>query len=486
MADNLAFLTEHLPLDEIRRLMGTGLPLDEIAAAVRRKIDAGEPLVSPQEAVKEILPEFFDDKGHFLHNVLGDYLIESYGCCKIGGAVHIYDGGVYRPGEEALHGAMVDLLPSLSDAKRRETFKYIKVCRRTPVRELAPPHLIPFRHRVYNLRTGEFLDYSKNLVFLNRFPWDYDPEAPECSSVTDLLNAIAGGDSEVVDLLLESFGNCFHLLNSYRGAVALYGPSGSNGKSTLLNMLRQLIGEENASFLSLQDTAERFRLMEVYGKAVNIGDDIPDSYLPDSSLFKKLVTGETVLGEKKGQDPVSFRPYAKFFFALNGLPPVSDKSSAFFSRILLVPMNADFSSVRKRDPGLKDKIWSTEEMAYLVRLSMDGLKRLIAQGDFTRPLCVKQAMAEYEIECNPVLGFLLEYGNIIGEPTEKVYNDFRAWCEDNGHRNIVTRKRFTKEVCQQADVCSAAIRNPYFGGSGRGNTGQCFIQKLSGMSGFKK
>lgn len=66
----------------------------------------------------------------------------------------------------------------------------------------------------------------------------------------------------------------------------LYGPNGSNGKSTLLNMITRLLGRENASFLSLQDTAERFRLIEVYGKAANIGDDIPNSYLPDSSVFK--------------------------------------------------------------------------------------------------------------------------------------------------------------------------------------------------------
>ena len=40
----------------------------------------------------------------------------------------------------------------------------------------------------------------------------------------------------------------------------LYGPNGSNGKSTLLNMITRLLGRENASFLSLQDTAERFRV----------------------------------------------------------------------------------------------------------------------------------------------------------------------------------------------------------------------------------
>ena len=239
--DDLSFLLENgMSFKEIRRLQEQGIPTAEIAASARRLVDSGRPLTDPREAVKEVLPEFFDERGHFLHNILGDYLTEVYGCCKINGAVHIYDNGVYRPGEEALHGAMVDLLPSLSNAKRRETFQYIKVCRRTPVKELSPPNLIPFRHRVYDLKTGEFLDYSKDLVFLNRFPWDYDPAAPECPAVTDTLNAIANGDGEVVKLLLESFGNCFHLLNSYRGAVALYGPSGSNGKSTLLNLVAGL------------------------------------------------------------------------------------------------------------------------------------------------------------------------------------------------------------------------------------------------------
>ncbi len=462
-----------MPLEDIQRMQSTGLQLDEIAAAARRMADSGRPLVEPGEAVKMVLPEFFDEKGRFQHNVLGDYLTEAYGCCKINGAVHIYDGGVYRPGEENLHGIMIDLLPSLSDAKRRETFKYIKACRRTPVKELAPPHMIPFRHRVYNLKTGEFLDYSKELVFLNRFPWDYDPDAPECPAVTDMLNAIASGDTEVVQLLLEAFGNCFYMLNSYRGAVALYGPSGSNGKSTLLNMLRQLVGTENASFLSLQDTAERFRLVEVYGKVINIGDDISDAYLPDSSIFKKLVTGETVMAEKKGQDPISFKPYAKLFFALNSLPPVSDKSAAFFSRLLLIPMNANFSTVRNRDASLKDKQWSPEEMAYLTRLAMEGLKRLIAQGDFTKPDCVRRAMAEYEVENNPVLGFLMEYQDPSNMPTSIVYENFRHWCEGNGHRHIPAHSRFSREVCRQCGLVIKGRRTEYSGG----RVMKCFVEE---------
>ena len=416
----------------------------------------------------EHIPEFFEGR-KFLHNVMGDYLMEKYGVCKINGSIHIYDNGIYRQGEEALHGYMLQLIPTLTDARRKEVYKYIKVNLKTPVKQVSPPHLIPFATKIYDLQNDRFLDYGPEYVFLNRFPYDYKPEAPVCETVTGVISRIAGGDQEIIDLLYEAMGNCFYLLNSYRGAIMLYGPNGNNGKSTLLNLISQLVGMENASFLSLQDTAERFKLIGLYGKAVNIGDDISSNYIPDTERFKMLVTGGTVSAEHKGQDPVHFKPYAKLFFALNGLPPVSDKSKAYFSRVLLIPLTQDFS--KNKDVTLKDKQWSQEEMEYLTRLAIDGLKRLINQGDFTRPECVVEALADYEAENNPVNGFLEEYGKIDGKPTELVYYDFCRWCERNGHRNVPTRTRFTREVTQQTGMISGVSRNEYFGGE----PGRCFL-----------
>lgn len=202
----------------------------------------------------EHIPEFFEGR-KFLHNVMGDYLMEKYGVCKINGSIHIYDNGIYRQGEEALHGYMLQLIPTLTDARRKEVYKYIKVNLKTPVKQVSPPHLIPFATKIYDLQNDRFLDYGPEYVFLNRFPYDYKPEAPVCETVTGVISRIAGGDQEIIDLLYEAMGNCFYLLNSYRGAIMLYGPNGNNGKSTLLNLISQLVGMENASFLSLQDTA---------------------------------------------------------------------------------------------------------------------------------------------------------------------------------------------------------------------------------------
>lgn len=432
---------------------------------------AKAPLWEPTQP-PETVPEFFDGK-RFLHNVMGDYLIKAHGVCKINGAVHIYDNGIYKPGEEILHGFMIQLIPELTDARRKEVYKYIKVNPNTPEKQLSPPYLIPFSTRIYDVQNDCFLDYTPDHVFLNRFPYDYKPDAPICDTVTGTISQIAGNDPEVVNLLYEAMGNCFYLLNSFRGAVMLYGRSGNNGKSTLLNMITQLLGRENASYLSLQDTAERFRLVDVYGKAANIGDDIPSTYLPESSIFKKLVTGEMVTAEKKGQDPFSFKPYAKMFFALNGLPPVSDKSKAFFSRILLIPLNQDFSKSVKKDVQLKDRKWTQQEIECLTWLAVDGLKRLLAQGDFTRPECVQRAVDEYEAENNPIREFLEETESIVGRPTQLVYEDYRYWCYNSGHKNLPTRTKFTRDILAETGLITKDMRSKL----AEGKVVKCYSEK---------
>lgn len=391
----------------------------------------------------------------FAFDAMAEYLISKLHACKINGSVHVYDNGIYRPGESILHGHMLKLVPTLTDAQRREVFKYIKVSLDTPTREVSPAHLIPFKSKIYDIDTDCFLDYSPEHVFLNRFPYDYDPNAEPVQIVTDTIEAIADGNKDIVCLILETFGNCFYLLNQYRGTVFFYGQNGNNGKSTLLNMLIQLVGRDNCSFLTIQDMAERFRLVEVYGKAVNVCDDNGDAFIADSSVFKRTSTGGTVTAEKKGQDPITFEPFAKCFFALNSLPAVSDKSKAFFSRVLLIPLNADFSQTGSKDTSLKDRTWTAAEMRYLTRLSVDGLKRLRQNGDFTRPDCVKQALAQYERDNNPALGFLEDHEqDIIGKDTDSVYLRFVEWCKDNGYKPF-TKHKFSGELKSKRGIGTA-------------------------------
>lgn len=234
----------------------------------------------------------------------------------------------------------------------------------------------------------------------------------------------------------------------------LHGPNGSNGKSTLLNMIIQLLGDENVSKLSLKDINDKFRLMHIYGKVANIGDDISSQYFEESEIFKKLVTGQFVTAEHKGQDSVQFRNYAKLFFAANELPKTADKSDAFLTRILPVPMLADFSKREDCDISLKDRHWTDEEMEYLLAISMEGLKRLMRNNGFTIPECVAKERKQYEIENNSVLAFLEDNPDIAGMPTNLAHAKFIDWCRMTGNRGVVSRTKFTREVCKATGLVS--------------------------------
>lgn len=79
----------------------------------------------------------------------------------------------------------------------------------------------------------------------------------------------------------------------------------SNGKSTFLHVVKNLLGDQNIASLDLKELGDRFKTAELFGKLANIGDDIGDEFIANASVFKKLVTGDRVNVERKGQDPLS-------------------------------------------------------------------------------------------------------------------------------------------------------------------------------------
>ncbi len=85
-----------------------------------------------------------------------------------------------------------------------------------------------------------------------------------------------------------------------------------------------------------------FSTAELHGKLANIGDDIGDEFIPNTGVFKKLVTGERLKGERKGQDPFFFQSYAKLLFSANNIPRLGrgKDSAAIAKRLIIIPFDA--------------------------------------------------------------------------------------------------------------------------------------------------
>ena len=434
---------------------------------------------SAEQALKTfdgVLPiePFFEEKT-FRFDRVARYLIRRHNVCKIDGTLHFYRNGLYLSGEQKFHGLLLQHFPTMSDSRRREVIKYLSSSFEVPVKQVCPPEFIPLGSKIFDISSGLQFSYTPDFPFLSRLPWDFRPDAPAAEKVDKVIDGLCGGDVEKRELLLELIGNALYRANIFRGAVFLFNPVGANGKSTFLNMLSQFFGRDNCSFLSLRDTNEKFRLMEIYGKFVNLGDDISGEYLSDTAVFKKLVTGEEIIGEYKGERPIAFRPFAKLFYSLNTLPSIGDRSAAFFDRVIIFPLEKSFKGA-ERDVKLKDREWTRGEMEYLMRLAVEGLQRLLKRGDFIKPKSCQTALQEFELENNPISSFLEEYPDrdrINGAPTSLVYKDYSEWCLSAGYKAL-SRNRFTREISNALNLETKLSRHPYFGqGAGR-----VFTEKL--------
>lgn len=98
---------DYLPRTTEKALEGLNLKAENAVRPIKdpQRERYSEPEKEPK--TKKI-PAFYDERGKFLHHVMGEYLTEKLGVCKIGGALHIYDNGIYREGEETIHGHMVN------------------------------------------------------------------------------------------------------------------------------------------------------------------------------------------------------------------------------------------------------------------------------------------------------------------------------------------------------------------------------------------
>ena len=316
----------------------------------------------------------------------------------------------------------------------------------------ADARYIAFRNGVLDIVTGQMQSFSPDLVITNQIPWDYNPEAYS-ELADDTLNKLACGDQPIRALLEECIGYCFYRRNELGKAFILTGDK-SNGKSTFLDCVKAILGDGNISALDLKELGDRFSTSMMFGKLANIGDDIGDDFLQGSQVatFKKVVTGNRIKAERKGQDPFEFNPYVKLLFSANDIPRMKDKTGAVLRRLVIIPFNATFSKDSPDyDPFIKYKLIQQESVEYFIRLGVEGLKRILENNEFTKSEKVAEQIDEYENENNPIKAFIDECGveMIEDEPTGDVYSRYQVFCADCGMQpmsNIVFSKQINKRL----------------------------------------
>lgn len=390
-------------------------------------------------------PSFFNGKD-FLFDTFAKFMISEHNIIKIGGQLHIYKNGIYVKGTNAIEQAMTQHIPRLNRSRRAEVLAYLDISiDKSTIHSNA--EWIAFTNGLYNINTMEFRDFTPEIIITNLIPHEYNPNA--YSEVVDtLFDKVAVNDEQIKMLLEEMIGACFYRRALLRKCFILTGGK-RNGKSTFLDMLTAVLGEENTTAMDVHDFNDKFKKAELFGKLANFGDDIGDEFISDPAVLKILASGGRLNAEKKGKDPFNYSSYATLIFSANDVPRIKDKTGAVIDRLIFVPFNAYFDENSPDfDPDIEYKLREEVCLEYVILLGLKGLRRVLDNRKFTTSSKGLKELKEYEETNNPLLLFLKDLEievDVLYQPTSKVFRQYSEFCLSNGFKSI-SQIELTKQI----------------------------------------
>jgi len=218
------------------------------------------------------------------------------------------------------------------------------------------------------------------------------------------------------------------LQNPWQQKAYMLVGSGSNGKSTYLQLITEFLGKENISNISLQDLAEdRFTVPELVGKLANIYADIPEKAVRYTGKFKILTGGDRITTQKKFKNPFHFQNRALLVFSANATPEVTDQSYAFWRRWIVLP----FPNTFEEDPGFFNHIVGERELSGLLNKVLETMRRIERLG-ITKTKTIEEEREEWQRRSNTIYAFVhdvCERDDSVMITKDDLYRRYVEYCE---------------------------------------------------------
>lgn len=267
-------------------------------------------------------------------------------------------------------------------------------------------------------------------------------------------------DRDTIELVQEMLGYML-IPQMYAEAAFFLIGNGSNGKSTLVNVLTSILGNDAISSYSIEALTTRpFTVAALIGKRLNICSEEESKFIR-ADKFKALVSGELTSAERKYGHPFEFRPTTKFLFCTNEMPSFNEINYGLKRRVKIIPFFRKFSD-KDKDIFMSKKL--AAELPGIIYWAFQGLHRFIARNYTfsTASVAMQNSMTDFvESISSPVMFFNEHYkkdedGAFI--TNEALYKHYTEWC-DVQKKKYWSKDRFGKELNKNLDLPSIVRRS---------------------------
>lgn len=384
------------------------------------------------------------------HDKVAKIILDNNNLAVFENEICIYEDGVYKRNEETLYKKIIEILPTANTYFRKEVYNYLLLI--APKKYINKESgIINFKNGLFNVNERKFNEHTPDFFSINQLNVNFNLEIEPIEAIDNVLDKLSCNVPERKQAILEMIGYSMTTSVKLQKAFVLYGKTAGNGKSTLINIISDMIGKSNIGYVTLDDLSNnKFASSGIKGKLLDIGSEMTKEYLKDVSAFKQWITGDELEVEEKFKAKQTINPYAKFIFNANELPKVADKTNGFYRRLHIIPFEAQFSKDDNRSFNF-DSLVTQQALEYLAKISLEAYLNM--KLDFANYEESEAEVEQYKVENNNVLTYLndkehmLSYINSGTSIKRKVdvYADYKSYCRENEFKPM-GKKVFYEEI----------------------------------------
>lgn len=402
-----------------------------------------------------------------------DYLIQTVPFFMLGSTPYIYKDGCYHEDRNGIHLKSHIQKLIFRDCIKATTIQgiYNLLVSQTQVQKHfsdlnnQPSHWVNFQNGYFDVMEWRLIEHDTRYLMINQIPFSFHPEQVETvlTGGTQIRRYLDFSIPDKTDqkMFWQYLGYCMTADTRFQKFLMVKGKGGT-GKSIAISFIQHIVGNGNYSSMSLQNLNQRFYPTGLFGKLLNACADIPSTAMESVDIIKKAVGEDTLLYEKKGQDPTQFNSYAKLLFSANEMPlNLDDKTNAYYRRLLVLDINRTIPEEQK-DSQLKEKM--CKESDYAIHMAMLELKQLYTDNHFTESDHSKECIANLYRSADSVKAFTDDVlCHKVGEKMKRsdVYKMYEDYCEDNG-RTSHGKSRFWEYMADKGFVIKRFSDGVYY------------------------
>jgi P4 family phage/plasmid primase-like protien len=244
---------------------------------------------------------------------------------------------------------------------------------------------IVFKDKTLNINTWKYEPHSPKHRAFSAIPFNAPDLEKEiyCPKYQAMLDWLSEEDADTKEMILQFLGATISQIDlGHRRASLLFVGAHGSGKSSLINVQRKILGDDNFAAMNFSALSkDNFESAELYHKRIGLFSDMDYQRADDINMFKQLSGGDPISGNKKYG--------AKFKFTFRGLlimvsntPPVwgGDKGRGLYERLFIVHVHN----------ALKEM--NSEIIQEIVEEEVEGvmLLQLMALKEFMKTMTFKQ------------------------------------------------------------------------------------------------